>query len=69
MKVLAINKSPRIHGNTSLALNEMKKVFDEEVIDFEIAQIGTKDVHGCFCAFIILTTLRFVGMVSKNTMI
>lgn len=47
MKVLAINGSPRIDGNTSLALNEMKKVFDEEGIDFEIVQIGTKNVHGC----------------------
>ena len=26
MKVLAINGSPRIDGNTSLALNEIKKV-------------------------------------------
>lgn len=47
MKVLAINGSPRMDGNTSLALNEMKKVFDEEGIDFEIVQIGTKNVHGC----------------------
>lgn len=47
MKVLAINGSPRIDGNTSLALNEMKKVFDEEGIEFEIVQIGAKNVHGC----------------------
>lgn len=47
MKVLAINGSPRADGNTNLALNEMKKVFDAEGIDFEIIQLGTKDVHGC----------------------
>ncbi len=47
MKVLAINGSPRIGGNTFLALSEMKKVFDEENIDFEIVQLGTKDVRGC----------------------
>lgn len=47
MKVLAINGSPRVDGNTNLALNEMKKVFDAEGIDFEIIQLGTKDVHGC----------------------
>lgn len=47
MKVLAINGSPRKDGNTSIALNEMKKVFDEEGIDFEVVQIGMKDVRGC----------------------
>ncbi len=47
MKVLAINGSPRADGNTSLALNEMKKIFDAEGIDFEIVQIGEKNVRGC----------------------
>lgn len=47
MKVLAINGSPRADGNTSLALNEMKKIFDEEGIECEIVQIGFKDVRGC----------------------
>lgn len=47
MKVLAINGSPRRNGNTSLALDEMKKVFEEEGIEFEVVQIGNKDVRGC----------------------
>lgn len=47
MKVLAINGSPRMNGNTSIALNEMKKVFDEEGIEVEIVQIGNKNVRGC----------------------
>lgn len=47
MKVLAINGSPRKDGNTSLALEEMKKVFEEEGVEIEIVQIGTKDVRGC----------------------
>lgn len=47
MKVLAINGSPRVDGNTSLALNEMRKVFEEEGVEFELVQLGTKDVHGC----------------------
>lgn len=47
MKVLAINGSPRVDGNTSLALNEMKKIFDEEGIECEIVQIGFNDVRGC----------------------
>lgn len=47
MKVLAINGSPRVDGNTNLALNEMKQVFDAEGIDFELVQLGTQAVHGC----------------------
>lgn len=47
MRVLAINGSPRANGNTSLALNEMKKVFDTECIEFEIVQIGSKSIRGC----------------------
>ncbi len=30
MKVLMINGSPRANGNTSIALNEMKTVFEKE---------------------------------------
>lgn len=47
MKVLAINGSPRVGGNTSLALEEMRKVFDAEGVEFEVVQIGNKDIRGC----------------------
>lgn len=47
MKVLAINGSPRVGSNTGIALDEMKKVFDSEGIDFEVVQIGQKDIRGC----------------------
>lgn len=47
MKVLMINGSPRINGNTSLALAEMEKVFQEEAIETEIIQVGNKDIRGC----------------------
>lgn len=47
MKVLIINGSPRVNGNTSIALNEMIPVFKEENIETEIIQIGMKDVRGC----------------------
>lgn len=47
MKVLGINGSPRKDGNTTLALNEMKKIFDQEEIEFEIVHIGSKDIRGC----------------------
>lgn len=47
MKILAINGSPRINGNTSVALNEMKKIFDSENIGFEMFQIGNTCVRSC----------------------
>jgi multimeric flavodoxin WrbA len=47
MKVLMINGSPRVDGNTSIALNEMSKVFDNEGIEVEIVQVGNKNIRGC----------------------
>lgn len=47
MKVLMINGSPRSNGNTALALNEMKKIFEEEGIEAEIVQVGNKNIRGC----------------------
>lgn len=47
MKVLMINGSPRLNGNTSIALDEMKKVFEEEGVEAEIVQVGNKNVRGC----------------------
>lgn len=47
MKVLLINGSPRMKGNTSLALNEMCNVFANEGIETEVIQIGNKDIRGC----------------------
>ena len=47
MNVLMINGSPRVNGNTSLALAEMKKVFDAEGVKSETVQVGNKDIRGC----------------------
>ena len=47
MKVLIINGSPRVGGNTSIALNEMVKVFEAEGVEAETVQIGKKDIRGC----------------------
>ena len=47
MKVLMINGSPHVKGNISVALDEMKKVFDEEGVETEIVQIGNQDIRGC----------------------
>lgn len=47
MKVLMINGSPHEDGNTAIALAEMTKIFEAEQVDYEIVQVGTKDVRGC----------------------
>ena len=47
MKVLMINGSPRAKGNTSRALEEMHRVFDEEGVDTEIVRVGSEAVRGC----------------------
>lgn len=47
MKVLMINGSPRANGNTSVALEEMQKIFAEEGIDTEILHVGNKAIRGC----------------------
>ena len=46
-KVLIINGSPRVGGNTSIALSEMIKVFDAEGVETELVQIGNRDIRGC----------------------
>ena len=47
MKVLMINGSPKANGNTAAALAEMEKVFAQEGIEVEIAQVGHKAIRGC----------------------
>lgn len=47
MKVLLINGSPRVGGNTTIALDEMVKVFQEEGVEAEVVQVGNQDVRGC----------------------
>lgn len=47
MKVLMINGSLRVNGNTSIALDEMRKVFEKEGVDVEIVQVGNENVRGC----------------------
>lgn len=47
LKVLIINGSPRVGGNTSVALREMETVFNEQGVEIEIVQIGAEPVRGC----------------------
>ena len=47
MKVLLINGSPRTNGNTTIALAEMEKIFNENSIDVINYQIKANDIRGC----------------------
>ena len=47
MKVLMINGSPRVGGNTAIALKEMEKAFVKNGIEVETVQIGNKAIRGC----------------------
>lgn len=47
MKVLLINGSARKQGNTFLALSEVAKTLEQQGIETEIVQIGTKAVRSC----------------------
>lgn len=46
-KVLIINGSPRKNGNTSIAVNEVKRVLEEEGIEVNVVQIGSEAIRGC----------------------
>lgn len=47
MKVLILNGSPREGGNTSTAIDELVKTFDEEGVETEVIQVGNKAIRGC----------------------
>lgn len=47
MKVLLINGSPHANGNTSIALNEMIKVFKADGVETNLVHVGGKDIRGC----------------------
>lgn len=47
MKVLIINGSPRINGNSSKLIEEMKNIFVKEEIEIDVYQIGNKVIRGC----------------------
>ena len=44
---MIINGSPRVNGNTSIAIDEMAKTFHIEGVETDIVQVGNKDVRGC----------------------
>ncbi len=47
MKVIMINGSPRVNGNTALALAEMESVFRANGIQTETIQVGYMNMRGC----------------------
>lgn len=47
MKVLILNGSPRVGGNTSIATREMTQVFEAEGIEVEEVRVGSLEVRGC----------------------
>lgn len=54
LKVLILNGSPRVDGNTSIALRELQKEFEANDVETEIVQIGREVIRGCiacnYCA-------------------
>lgn len=47
MKVLIINGSPHINGNTAIALDEMQKTFAQEGVETQLLHIGHQAIRGC----------------------
>jgi len=47
MKVLAINGSPRVEGNTSLLIKTVLEPLEAAGIETEVIQIGGKPLRGC----------------------
>ena len=47
MKVLLVNAGPHAQGNTFTALNEVAKRLQENGVEAEIVQVGTKPVRSC----------------------
>lgn len=47
LKVLILNGSPRKNGNTTVAVQEMEKIFEESGVDVETVQVGNLDIRGC----------------------
>jgi multimeric flavodoxin WrbA len=47
LNVLIINGSPRKDGNTSLAVKEMERVFEENGVTATTVQVGNQAIRGC----------------------
>ncbi len=47
MKVLILNGSPRVDGNTSIAVDELVRIFEQEGVETEVVRVGNMDIRGC----------------------
>ncbi len=47
MKVLILNGSPHGKGNTAISISEMARIFEQEKIDVEVVNVGSKAIRGC----------------------
>lgn len=47
MRVLLLNGSPRMNGNTAIALSEIARVLEQEGVETVKEWIGNKPVRGC----------------------
>ena len=47
MKVLVLNGSPKVNGNTATSLNEVIKVLNNEGIETELIQVGNMNISPC----------------------
>ena len=47
MKVLLLNGSPRAHGCTAAALEEIIRTLQKEGVETELVQVGRENVRGC----------------------
>lgn len=46
-KVIIINGSPRVNGNTSIAIQQMQNIFNENGVEVVVYQIGNMAIRGC----------------------
>ena len=51
MKVIAFNGSPREDGNTSILVNRVLDVLQQEGIETEFYQLGGKKIQGCIACY------------------
>ena len=47
LKVLMLNGSPHVNGNTAVALREMEEIFKASGVEVETVLIGNQAVRGC----------------------
>lgn len=47
MKVIILNGSPKVEGNTATALHEVEHVLNEQGIETEWIHVGHRQIHGC----------------------